>query len=229
MRETKVEQVYPSQSAVDLSIKLNECFGWECMGQQQIQEFTGEDSDGTRHYETYVKITFSREKSSPWYSAVCELEDEYKTLGNMKKGDSFKIEDKNYLKIAKVYNLKLAKSLEETETSLKAINNGIGKPVPHKPGKFITFILLFLACAGVGIYLFFTNMMLMYIGFIPAVIFFIIAMCSIKNLKGLNKADYEKATDLFNKRNKYKQEVVEFLKERMRKLPVMSAAIIQGK
>lgn len=76
-RETKTVQVYPDDAKINATISFWENFGWEVINNQRCQEFTKQDSDGTQHFSTFNKITFSREKSSPWYGKVAELESEY--------------------------------------------------------------------------------------------------------------------------------------------------------
>ncbi len=80
-RETEMVKVYPSDEAVRAKVTVFEAFGWELVGNQKITEKTGsyEGADGNYYNttETYVQLTFSREKSSPWYKEVAALEDEY--------------------------------------------------------------------------------------------------------------------------------------------------------
>ena len=81
MKETKTVQVYPSDAIVNSTIEEYESFGWEVIGNQRCQEFDGTthgiDGSTTRHYSTFNKITFSREKDSAWYDEVSLLEKEY--------------------------------------------------------------------------------------------------------------------------------------------------------
>ena len=80
-RETKMEKVYPSDEAVRYTVDVYESFGWEVVGNQKITDNTGgyEGADGNYYTttETYIQLTFSREKSSPWYAKVRELETQY--------------------------------------------------------------------------------------------------------------------------------------------------------
>ncbi len=80
-RETKMEKVYPSDEAVRYTVDVYESFGWEVVGNQKITDKTGsyEGADGNYYTttETYIQLTFSREKSSPWYARVKELEEKY--------------------------------------------------------------------------------------------------------------------------------------------------------
>ena len=86
MRETKTVQVYPSDSIVNSTISEYESFGWEVVGNQRCQEYNGQthgiDGSTTNHYSTFNKITFSREKDSPWYSDVTQFEKEYYVLND---------------------------------------------------------------------------------------------------------------------------------------------------
>ncbi len=91
-RETKTVQCYPDDDIVNKKIKLFESFGWELINNQRCQEFDGQtksyDFDGsttvTNHYSTFNKLTFSREKSSSWYSEVAALEAEHDKLMSSK-------------------------------------------------------------------------------------------------------------------------------------------------
>lgn len=80
MKETKIVQAYPSDSAIDRAIKEWESFGWELTNNQRYQDkssayIPGYGTETTT--TTYNKLTFSREKSSPWYPEVKRLEEEY--------------------------------------------------------------------------------------------------------------------------------------------------------
>ncbi len=88
-RETKTVQVYPTDARVNAEIKRQELFGWEVIGNQRIQEFARQDSDGTRHYETFNKITFSREKSAEWYNEIVKLEKEYLAIGDIYTNEKY--------------------------------------------------------------------------------------------------------------------------------------------
>lgn len=94
-RETKTIQMYPDDDAINQAISLWENFGWEVIGNQRCQEFKKQDSDGTQHFETFNKITFSRDKSASWYGKVAELEQEYIATENelqskSKQGNPYK-------------------------------------------------------------------------------------------------------------------------------------------
>ena len=84
MKETKTIQVYPDDVIVNETISEYESFGWEVVGNQRCQEYDGQthgtDGSLTNHYSTFNKITFSREKSAPWYEEVVKLEKEHNTL-----------------------------------------------------------------------------------------------------------------------------------------------------
>ena len=82
MRETKIIQVYPSDTAIENAIKEWESFGWEMTDNQRFSSkqdlwFPG---GTTVRITTYNKLTFSREKSSPWYSEVKLLEEQYEAV-----------------------------------------------------------------------------------------------------------------------------------------------------
>lgn len=86
MKETKTVQVYPDDSIVNATISEYESFGWEVVGNQRCQEYEGQtygiDGSSTKHYSTFNKITFTREKASPWYDEVTQIEKEYYTLSD---------------------------------------------------------------------------------------------------------------------------------------------------
>ena len=84
MKETKTIQVYPSDDIINSTIEEYGSFGWEVINNQRCQEYDGQ-TDGIKHYSTFNKITFSREKSSAWYDAVTQMEKEYNTLKNTRK------------------------------------------------------------------------------------------------------------------------------------------------
>ena len=72
-KETTTVQCYPSDSAVNRKIREYEAFGWELINNQRCNEDKG-TYGGYRHYSTFNKLTFTREKSAPWYKEVAELE-----------------------------------------------------------------------------------------------------------------------------------------------------------
>ena len=88
MKETKTVQVYPSDDIVNATVEEYGSFGWEVINNQRCQEFDGQTrgADGglTNHYSTFNKITFTREKSSPWYESVTAIEKEYNDLESTK-------------------------------------------------------------------------------------------------------------------------------------------------
>lgn len=81
MKETITTQCYPSDDKINEMVSMYQNFGWELVSNQRCQEYTGQTSgsDGstTNHYSTFNKLTFSREKSSPWYKEVVQLEKRY--------------------------------------------------------------------------------------------------------------------------------------------------------
>ncbi len=81
-RETKTVQCYPSDSAVNEKCKLYGSFGWELIGNQRCQE---QQSYGEYiNTSTFNKLTFSRERTAPWYGEVTALENKYNELYNTK-------------------------------------------------------------------------------------------------------------------------------------------------
>lgn len=79
-KESKTIQVYPDDEIINKEIKNYEAWGWELINNQRFQEFVRQDVDGTRHYETFNKLTFSRDKDAPWYKEIRSLESEYNCL-----------------------------------------------------------------------------------------------------------------------------------------------------
>ena len=86
MKETKTIQVYPDDNLVNTTIEEYASFGWEVINNQRCQEYDrqtyGANGSVTNHYSTFNKITFTREKSSPWYEEVTQLEKEHAELQN---------------------------------------------------------------------------------------------------------------------------------------------------
>ncbi|MDE5729487.1 MAG: hypothetical protein K2I20_04880 [Clostridia bacterium] len=82
MRETKIIQVYPSNSAIENAINEWQSFGWEMTDNQRFSDKQDLWSPvgTTVRTTTYNKLTFSREKSSPWYSEVKSLENQYEAV-----------------------------------------------------------------------------------------------------------------------------------------------------
>lgn len=78
-RETKTIQCYPDDDKINAEIKRYEAFGWELINNQRCQEYEG-THDGYRHWSTFNKLTFSRDKSSPWYNKVVALENQHDSL-----------------------------------------------------------------------------------------------------------------------------------------------------
>lgn len=89
MKETKTVQVYPDDDIVNATIGEYESFGWEVVGNQRCQEYEGQtygiDGSSTKHYSTFNKITFTREKDAPWYAEVSQIEREYNVLKDTAK------------------------------------------------------------------------------------------------------------------------------------------------
>ncbi len=76
MKEFRELQCHPDN--VNATIEEATSWGWELVSNQRCQE------EGVRFgnevIRTFNKLTFSREKSAPWYSEVCRLEQEYLEL-----------------------------------------------------------------------------------------------------------------------------------------------------
>lgn len=103
-KETITVQCYPDDAIINKKIKEYEAFGWELIGNQHCQEYEGQTVDygmdsttTTRHYSSFNKLTFSREKSESWYREVSTLEGEYKKLMNKKPSEPYETKaSKNY-------------------------------------------------------------------------------------------------------------------------------------
>lgn len=95
-RETKTIQCYPDDDKINERVKRYEAFGWELISNQHCQEYDGQTSsrdyiDGsttiTKHYSSFNKLTFSREKTSPWYGEVTKLEKQYEDIMDRRPRD----------------------------------------------------------------------------------------------------------------------------------------------
>ncbi len=86
MKELKTFSVIPGKEEQEIQIWRS--FGWELVGAPQevrtadSQVFTGQDSDGTEHYQTtagvhYIKLTFERDPERKNYSELKSLEEQY--------------------------------------------------------------------------------------------------------------------------------------------------------
>lgn len=100
-KETKTVQCYPSDDRINAMVERYASFGWELINNQRCQEYTGQtfgsDGSSTEHYSTFNKLTFTREKSSPWYGKVTALENEYNALLDKKPTDLSVPPDKGWL------------------------------------------------------------------------------------------------------------------------------------
>ena len=83
----EIKSISVPPSAEEDTINLWQSFGWQFKSTQEIktqdvQVFTGQDSDGTEHYRTtkgehYIKLTFERDPAMPNYARLVELERAY--------------------------------------------------------------------------------------------------------------------------------------------------------
>lgn len=80
-RETKTVQCYPSDYQINKMCERYNSFGWELINNQRCTEDNG-TYGGYKHTTTYNKLTFTREKASPWYDKVVALENEYERIMN---------------------------------------------------------------------------------------------------------------------------------------------------
>jgi hypothetical protein len=85
MKDIKSITVAPEDEEV--SVRRFQSFGWELKSTQEVktqdvQTFTGQDSDGTEHYQTkrgehYIKLTFERDPARQNYAELKSLEQQY--------------------------------------------------------------------------------------------------------------------------------------------------------
>ncbi|MDR0663801.1 MAG: hypothetical protein LBF80_06990 [Spirochaetaceae bacterium] len=83
----EIKSINVSPSNEEATINVWQSFGWQFKSTQEVktqdvQIFTGQDSDGTEHYQTtkgehYVKVTFERDPAMPNYARLVELEETY--------------------------------------------------------------------------------------------------------------------------------------------------------
>ena len=70
-RETKTIQCYPDDDEINKVCSVQASFGWELIGNQRCRE---QETFGEYvRTSTFHKLSFSREKNSPWYAEVTEL------------------------------------------------------------------------------------------------------------------------------------------------------------
>jgi hypothetical protein len=89
-KEIKSTSVPPSAEEETINVWLS--FGWELKNNQEVktqdvQVFTGQDRDGTEHYQTkrgehYVKLTFERDSGRPNYTELVSLEKQYYSIND---------------------------------------------------------------------------------------------------------------------------------------------------
>jgi len=85
MKDIKSIEVAPNDE--EKTVQLWMSFGWELKNNQRVktqdvQRFTGQDSDGTEHYETtrgvdFIKLTFERDPERKNYAELKALEEQY--------------------------------------------------------------------------------------------------------------------------------------------------------
>lgn len=80
-KETKTVQLYPDDNLINREVEIWNAFGWELLSNQMVQLNKGSDVNGNIKYESFNKLTFTREKNEVWYNEIIVLEDKYcKTL-----------------------------------------------------------------------------------------------------------------------------------------------------
>lgn len=80
-RETKTVQCYPSDYKINKMCERYNSFGWELISNQRCTDDNG-SFGGYKYSTTYNKLTFTREKASPWYNEIVALENEYERIIN---------------------------------------------------------------------------------------------------------------------------------------------------
>jgi len=90
MKDVKSFQVAPEDE--ESTVQLWMSFGWELKSTQEVktqdvQKFTGQDRDGTEHYQTtkgehYIKLTFERDQGRKNYAELKSLEGQYDSVRN---------------------------------------------------------------------------------------------------------------------------------------------------
>jgi len=85
MKDLKSFTVAPEDE--EKTVQLWMSFGWELKSTQEVktqdvQKFTGQDSDGTEHYQTtkgehYIKLAFERDPERKNYAELKSLEGQY--------------------------------------------------------------------------------------------------------------------------------------------------------
>lgn len=77
-KETKTIQCYPDDNQINKECELQSSFGWELIGNKRCREET--PNGEYVKIKTFHKLTFSREKNTPWYKRVTELESQYNRI-----------------------------------------------------------------------------------------------------------------------------------------------------
>jgi hypothetical protein len=90
MKDIKSITVAPEDE--ESSVRLFQSFGWELKSTQEMktqdaQVFTGQDSDGSEHYQTtkgehYIKLTFERDPARQNYAELKSLEGQYYSIND---------------------------------------------------------------------------------------------------------------------------------------------------
>lgn len=230
-RETKEVQVHPDK--VNKALKWYERFGWEVVSNQRCQEVEWEGD--TKYNVTFNKITFTRDKSAPWYKRMVELEaeandmDEYpyevlkEKYGYQCKADEVGCpEPMSEPKIA--HPQKFNKGLVMLIIGLVMYNFISLIPFVFRDVEFIAQIYRELGVDTFSI-----------IGvafFILALVGFIKMMKNIKNLKGLKGDKAEKAirkyNDYITRVNMYNKYVDEFIDNRYKEIFEEAEQLING-
>ncbi|MBE5753844.1 MAG: DUF2721 domain-containing protein [Clostridiales bacterium] len=208
-KETRVEQVHPEHE--NEKIKAFERFGWEVVANQRCQEQKGD------YIYTFNKITFSRDKSAPWYNRVRELEKEY---GDILSRDYQDIKDK--------YGYEEKSGLGKKPIKPK-------RPRVAEPSVFLGCLCFFIICLVITlIFVFlgkietFDYMLKDFFSFISKVgmvatgIGLLVTLINIQFLVGLKGKEKEEALKLYETQNaeflSYEHSVKQFLSKREKEI-----------
>jgi len=87
--EFKTVRCYPSDYQEQRYKEFYEGCGWTILDMDRKQQYTGQSSDGTKHYSTQTHIKMQRDKNHPNYEKIAELSEKaekyFDTNANTKK------------------------------------------------------------------------------------------------------------------------------------------------
>lgn len=207
MKEAKTIQCHPKKE--NGTIRFYEIFGWEVQSNQRCQEV--EYEGGEKYNVTFNKITFTREKNSPWYKRMCELEEEAHACKGQNVESYISAKDEyGYDERTKLGEIPVVKSLPKLAEPKKFL-------VP-----FIFFIIGVILCAIVSKPLLNDNNgggSLLFIIGIGVVVLLFVSLSKLKFMKGLKGSNKKNAIEEYcrtvNEREVYDKKAEEFLSMRL--------------